>query len=122
VASFEAHVNKLDNRNGYIDCFWPGTLIAEHKSRGKNLDSAYLQAIDYFASLKERDLPRYVVVSDFATIRLYDLDESTQAQFTLKELRKIRGQRIIVPNISENCSLTPISLPEQFKIQPAIGR
>jgi type I restriction-modification system DNA methylase subunit len=47
-----------------------------------------LQAIDYFTSLKERDLPRYVVVSDFATIRLYDLDENTQAQFTLKELPK----------------------------------
>lgn len=88
VASFETHVKKLADRDGYIDCFWPGTLIAEHKSRGKNLDSAYLQAIEYFAELKERDLPQYVVVSDFATVRLYDLDADTQIEFPLKDLPK----------------------------------
>lgn len=88
VASFEAHVKKLDDKGGYIDCFWPGMLIAEHKSRGKDLDSAYLQAIDYFAKLKERDLPQYVVVSDFANVRLYDLDDDTQTEFPLKDLPK----------------------------------
>ncbi len=92
VASFEAHVKKLGdkgaNRTGFIDCFWPGTLIAEHKSLGKDLDSAYLQALDYFATLKDRDLPRYVVVSDFATVRLYDLDDNTQTEFALRELPK----------------------------------
>lgn len=86
VAAFEAHVRKLEDQHGYIDCFWPGTLIAEHKSRGRDLDSAYLQAIEYFASIRERDLPRYVVVSDFATIRLYDLEADTQAEFPLREL------------------------------------
>jgi hypothetical protein len=86
VASFEAHVKKLGDSHGYIDCFWPGTLIAEHKSLGKDLDSAYLQAVDYFAELKERDLPRYVVVSDFATIRLYDLEDDRQVEFPLADL------------------------------------
>lgn len=89
VASFEAHVKKVAEKSGYIDCFWPGTLIAEHKSRGKDLDSAFVQAIDYFANLKERDLPQYVVVSDFATIRLYDLEESTQTEFPLKDFPKV---------------------------------
>ena len=88
VASFEAHVKKLDDKDGYIDCFWPGMLISEHKSRGKGLDSAYIQAVDYFANLRERDLPQYVVVSDFATLRLYDLDEDTQTEFALKDLPK----------------------------------
>ncbi|HET7313228.1 DNA methyltransferase [Salinisphaera sp.] len=92
VGTFEKHVKKLDdrgaNRHGFIDCFWPGTLIAEHKSLGKDLDSAYLQALDYFATLKDRDLPRYVVVSDFATIRLYDLDDNTHAEFALRDLPK----------------------------------
>lgn len=86
VASFEAHVKKLGDSHGYIDCFWPGTLIAEHKSLGKDLDSAYLQAVGYFAELKERDLPRYVVVSDFATIRLHDLEEDHQVEFPLADL------------------------------------
>ena len=46
VGSFEKHVGKFGRDGGFIDCFWPGTLIAEHKSRGKNLDSAFDQALD----------------------------------------------------------------------------
>lgn len=73
---------------GFIDLFWRGTLIAEHKSLGKDLDSAYQQALEYFDGLSERDLPRYVIVSDFARIRLYDLDADTRHEFPLKELYK----------------------------------
>jgi len=46
VAIFEHHVKKINKKAGYIDLFWPGMLIAEHKSRGKNLDKAFTQAID----------------------------------------------------------------------------
>ncbi len=74
VASFEEPVRKLGDRQGFIDLLWKGTLLVEHKSRGKDLDKAYTQALDYFPGLKERDLPKYVVVSDFARIRLYDLE------------------------------------------------
>ena len=78
-------------RSGFIDLFWKGTLIAEHKSAGKDLDTAYQQALDYFPGLPERDLPRYVIVSDFARIRLYDLEENTQNEFPLDELHKRIG-------------------------------
>lgn len=88
VATFEKHVEKFGDAGGYIDCFWPGTLIAEHKSRGKNLDSAFTQAIDYTTYLKPRDLPQYIVVSDFARIRLHDLVNDTEAEFELAELPK----------------------------------
>jgi hypothetical protein len=74
VASFEEPVKKLGDRQGYIDLFWKGMLLVEHKSRGKDLDKAYTQALDYFPGIKERDLPKYVLVSDFARFRLYDLD------------------------------------------------
>lgn len=57
VASFEEPVKKLGDKDGYIDLFWKGVLIVEHKSRGKSLDKAYNQALDYFPGLKERDLP-----------------------------------------------------------------
>lgn len=40
LAAFEKHVKKADGGDGFIDLFWPGMLLAEHKSRGKNLDSA----------------------------------------------------------------------------------
>ncbi|MDD5181408.1 MAG: DUF559 domain-containing protein, partial [Gallionellaceae bacterium] len=74
VASFEEPVKKLGDKQGYIDLFWKGMLLVEHKSRGKNLDKAYTQALDYFPGIKERDLPKYVLVSDFARFRLYDLE------------------------------------------------
>ncbi|MEK7811561.1 MAG: type IIL restriction-modification enzyme MmeI, partial [Pseudomonadota bacterium] len=74
VASFEEPVKKLGDKQGFIDLFWKGMLLVEHKSRGKNLDKAYIQALDYFPGIKERDLPKYVLVSDFARFRLYDLE------------------------------------------------
>ena len=40
VASFERRVKKLDGKDGYIDLLWKGTLLVEHKSRGKDLDRA----------------------------------------------------------------------------------
>jgi hypothetical protein len=92
VATFEEPVKALPlfdsqpAKGGRIDLFWRGTLIAEHKSLGHNLDSAYHQALDYFKGLAERDLPRYVIVSDFARIRLYDLETGTQNEFQLRDL------------------------------------
>jgi hypothetical protein len=95
LASFEEPVRRARTRfeqsgskGGFIDLFWRGTLIAEHKSLGRDLDSAYKQALEYFEGLAERDLPRYVIVSDFARIRLYDLDSNTQNEFPLKYLYK----------------------------------
>ena len=32
VASFEEPVKRISGNYGYIDLFWPGTLIVEHKS------------------------------------------------------------------------------------------
>ena len=40
LATFEEPVKKLDNHQGFIDLFWKGTLIVEHKSKGKNLDKS----------------------------------------------------------------------------------
>ena len=88
VASFEKRVKKIDGKDGYIDLLWRGILLVEHKSRGKDLDRAFRQAKDYFPGIKDVDLPRYIIVSDFARFRLYDLEESTQHDFTLKDFYK----------------------------------
>ena len=56
------------------------------KSRGKNLDKAFQQAIDYTHGLKQNELPKYVLVCDFHIFRLYDTEEQTTLQFTLDEL------------------------------------
>lgn len=88
VASFEEPVKKLGEKRGRIDLFWKGTLLVEHKSKGKNLDDAYSQALDYFEGLKENELPKYVLVSDFQNFRLQNLEEDTSHQFSLNELYK----------------------------------
>lgn len=86
VAAFEKQVVKAGDRQGFIDLFWPGLLIVEHKSAGRDLGRAFSQAIDYFPGLQDHELPRYVIVSDFARIRLYDLVEDSQVEIQLEEL------------------------------------
>lgn len=86
LASFEEPVKLLNQKHGFIDLFWKGRLLVEHKSAGKDLDSAYGQALDYFAGIPEKDLPQYVLVSDFQRFRLYDLEEKTQVDFALQDL------------------------------------
>lgn len=88
VASFEEPVKKLGEKRGFIDLFWKGTLLVEHKSKGKDLDRAFSQALDYFPGINERDLPKYILVSDFARLRLYDLEEDEQFEFPLEDLHK----------------------------------
>ena len=85
VARYEEHVRKLDNRAGYIDLFWPGVLLVEQKSSGRNLKRAYSQASEYFDALPERERPRYLLVSDFQSFELYDRDEARELAFTLDE-------------------------------------
>ena len=88
LATFEEPVKKLDNRQGFIDLFWKGTLLVEHKSKGKNLDAAFEQATDYFHGIKEHELPKYVLVSDFENFKLYDLDDNQEYKFELKDFHK----------------------------------
>jgi hypothetical protein len=86
VSTFEQRVKKLDDKDGYIDLLWKGTILIEMKSRGKNLDKAYSQAIEYTHGLKEHELPKYILISDFENFRLYDLEENKTVDFKLNDL------------------------------------
>lgn len=88
VAVYEKAVEKLSAKRGRIDAFWPGTLLVEHKSYGEDLDAAFRQATDYFHGLKDAELPAFVVVSDFARFRLYDLDEHQEHEFALADFHQ----------------------------------
>jgi len=88
LATFEEPVKKLNNKQGFIDLFWKGNLLVEHKSKGKNLEAAYTQATDYFHGIPEHELPKYVLVSDFENFKLYDLDEKKQHEFKISEFHK----------------------------------
>ncbi len=85
VASFEEPVKKLGDERGFIDLFWKGVLLVEQKSAGRDLTRAKEQALDYFPGLKEHELPRYVLVSDFQTFELHDLEDSTRIRFGLQQ-------------------------------------
>ncbi len=88
VATFELNVKKLGGAQGYVDLFWPGVLLVEHKSRGKNLDDAVDQAVGYLHNLPERDLPQLVVVCDFARFRVRILATGETVEFELQHLHK----------------------------------
>lgn len=92
VAVFEKQVKMTRAgekiKQGRIDLFWKGTLLVEHKSAGADLDRAFAQAADYFDGLPGRDLPRHILVSDFARFRLYDLEGNRETEFRLKDLYK----------------------------------
>src|SRR6185295_13786223 len=86
IGTFEHKVKKLNEHDGYIDLFWKGTMLVEMKSKGKDLDKAFIQAKEYTQKLKQEEIPKYILVSDFDTFRLYDLEEETLIEFQLKEL------------------------------------
>lgn len=88
LASFEHEVKKHGGNSGFIDLFWPGVLLVEHKSRGRDLEKAHNQAMEYFPGIKEKDLPKYILTSDFERFKLYDLEEGSETEFTLKEFSK----------------------------------
>lgn len=90
VAVYEKQVQAIDaNKRGFIDLFWPGTLIVEQKSAGKDLLAAQMQASTYFNWLPERDQPRYILTCDFQRWNLIDLDDNGREKpFLLKDLYK----------------------------------
>lgn len=88
VTSFEKKVKILGDKSGYIDLFWPGKLIVEQKSRGKDLEKAFQQALDYTQNLKKKEFPEYIIVSDFAGFKLYDLEKNEEHEFALEDLHK----------------------------------
>src|SRR5580698_4596649 len=86
VASFEEPVKKISGDYGYIDLFWPGIVLIEHKSLGKDLGNAESQAFRYIRDLARDgrldEIPRYVIVSDFARIALHDLEPDGERALT----------------------------------------
>jgi len=74
MVSFEQRVKKLDGKRGRMDGFYPGKLLIEMKSRGADLDDAYIQATSYLPGLSTAELPAYILVSDFEHMHLYQCD------------------------------------------------
>ena len=86
VAQFERQVERLGGGTGFIDLFWKGVMLAEQKSAGRDLGDARRQALDYLDGLKDSELPRYIVLSDFQNFEMLDLETGEETRFKLEEL------------------------------------
>ncbi len=85
VALFEQLAKRTSTGNyGFIDLYWPGVLIAEQKSAGKDLAEAEQQALDYLSEIKQSDFPGLVITSDFGRIRILDLDSKDPKPIEIK--------------------------------------
>jgi len=106
VASFENPVKKLSGNYGFIDLFWKGTLLVEHKSRGQSLDKAHSQATDYIQSLisegRSEECPRYIIISDFEQMALHDLEENTSLKFQLADFHKHINAFAFIPGYKQH--------------------
>ncbi|MEI2806388.1 type IIL restriction-modification enzyme MmeI [Albidovulum sp.] len=88
VAVYERAVDRLNRARGRIDLFWPGELVVEQKSLGRDLFGAEQQALDYLHGLSEAEMPKRVLTCDFRTFRLFDLDTRETHSFLLQDLPK----------------------------------
>jgi hypothetical protein len=88
VATYEQRVRNLPgDKQGFIDLFWPGTLIVEQKSAGLDLKKASTQALDYYDWLPEVQRPRYILTCDFQRWHLLDLEEGREWRFLLGDIK-----------------------------------
>ncbi len=71
LKAFE-HRLKDDKSQKYVDAFIPKLVMIEQKSRGVDLNKAYKQVSEYYDRLKT-DKPRYIVLSNFDEVWLYDI-------------------------------------------------
>ncbi len=99
VASFEEKVRNLGGAFDRIDVFWAGVMLGEHKSLGQDLSKATSQAFNYVQLLtneqRNAEIPRHIVVSDFAQFVIYDLESNDPttpiAKFATKKLHENIG-------------------------------
>lgn len=83
-AIFDHPAKRLDTGgSGFVDFFWPGVLVAEHKSAGKDFTNALAQADAY--ELDPSDAPRLTVVCDFARFLLRDNHTGRTVEFELSD-------------------------------------
>jgi hypothetical protein len=110
VASFEDPVKKISGDYGYIDLFWPGIVLIEHKSLGGDLGKAESQAFRYIQDLaregRTKEIPRYVIVSDFARIAIHDLETDGERalplEFPLAEFHKHIHEFAFIPGYKQH--------------------
>ena len=92
VARFETPTKReLGSGRGFIDLFWKGKLLVEHKSASKSSEKDFQKALeqgmDYVKNLKDaKDKPKFVIICNFKKFKIHDL---VQNKTTIIELEKL---------------------------------
>jgi hypothetical protein len=84
---FENPATREEGR-GFMDYFLPKKITIKMKSKGKDLSIAYKQLKDYIVHLPADEMSELLLVSDFATIVLYNRTTGKKTQFKTKDLHK----------------------------------
>ena len=117
VARYEHQVKNLQGNTAFIDLFWPGVLLVEQKSTGKDLKVAMEQAEEYYETLSVREKPRYILACDFQTWHLLDLDSKTDHKFDLADLPdNIHLFHFMQVNDEEQLPTDPVSIEASYKM------
>ena len=122
LASFEENVRNLKGNKGAIDLLWRGKLLVEHKTKGEDLAYAQTQAFTYIEDLTRanrwEDIPRYVLVSDFARFVLYDLEPDEQRDLPLFEGRKVEPHHFTLAEFPRRLKAFGFMLGQTRRLQP----
>ena len=87
-AAFEALGKRASTGGrGSIDLIYPNQMAVEHKSKGKDLEQALGQLMDYLPEMVSESItPWLLVVSDFETIKWLNTLNHQEGEFRLSEL------------------------------------
>ena len=129
VAHFEYAVKDPSNNTQFVDVFWEGIFLAEHKSANKNLAKAKEQAERYLQEIertKPSALPEYYAVSDFAHFHLYrrvpEEGVENQWQFPLEALPEYITRGVFDFMFGIEAKVRQIQEEANIQAAAAIGR
>jgi hypothetical protein len=133
VASFEEPVRRLKGTYGFIDLLWKGRLLVEHKTAGASLEAAETQAFDYIQDLQTvgrgNEIPRYIILSDFQRIALYDLEPNDDVNLPLFRARHFHRVEFPLAQFPDHLrefdfipgyDVRPVKAPDQLNLK-AVG-
>ena len=86
--AFEHKSPLKDGKTGYIDYLRKNKIAIEMKSRGKDLNEAFVQLQNYMQNLPPEEIPDLWMVCDFETIILNRRSTNEIWTFKTKDLRK----------------------------------
>lgn len=129
VVHFEYAVKDPSNNTQFVDVFWEGIFLAEHKSANKNLAKAKEQAERYLQEIertKPSALPEYYAVSDFAHFHLYRREPQESAenqwQFPLEALPEYITRGVFDFMFGIEAKVRQIQEEANIQAATAIGR